>query len=210
MRSVRVIVVLLPLFVACGSSKHAESKPPRTSEPMTLRPPPLAKPSFVHVIVQDGGLSKPVRGALVKVSGPPGRTDRKGVAKIKIPHRGRLTVTIRRRGYDPYKQRLQFTNRPLHAVRVFQTKLQWPMYGAVPTRTQAQQYIHIRPPFKLIWSRAVGALIEFPAIVDDEVAFVSNFHGTVTAISMRNGKLVWRRYTPRGMMAASPAVYKDE
>src|SRR6266480_3931672 len=211
MRRLGVIALALPLLAACGSSKHVEdTTPTRTPEPMTLRPPPLAKPSFVHVIVQDGDLSRPVRGALVKVSGHPDRTDHKGVAKIKIPHRGRLILTIRSRGYDPYKQRLQFTNRPVHAVRVFQTKLQWPMYGAVPTRTQAQQYIRIRPPFKLIWSRPVGALIEFPAIVDDEVAFVSNFHGTVTAISMRNGKLVWRRYTPHGMMAASPALYKDQ
>src|SRR3954447_14839453 len=108
MRRFGVIVVLLPLFVACGSSKHAESKPPRTSEPMTLRPPPLAKPSFVHVIVEDGDLSRRVPGALVKVAGHPGRADRHGIARIKIPHRGRLTVTIRRRGYDPYKQRLQF------------------------------------------------------------------------------------------------------
>ena len=211
MRRLGVIALALPLLAACGSSKHAEDTTPApTPEPMTLRPPPLAKPSFVHVIVEDGDLSARVRGALVKVAGHPGRTDRHGIARIKIPHRGRLTVTVHRRGYDQYKQRLQFANRPVHAVRVFQTKLQWPMYGAIQTRTQAQPYIHIRPPFKLIWSRPVGALIEFPAIVDDEVAFVSNFHGTVTAISMRNGKLVWRRYTPHGMMAASPALYKDE
>ena len=210
MRRLGVIALVLPLLAACGSSKHAEdTTPTRAPEPMTLRPPPLAKPSFVHVIVQDGDLSRPVRGALVKVSGHPARTDRKGVAKIKIPHRGRLIVTVHRRGYDSYKQRLQFTNRPVHAVRVFQTKLQWPMYGAVPTRTQTQPYIRIRPPFKLIWSRPIGALIEFPAIVDDEVAFVSNFHGTVNAISMRNGKLVWRRYT-HGMMAASPTLFEDE
>ena len=36
---------------------------------MTLRPPSLAKPSFVHVIVEDGDLSTRVRGALVRVAG---------------------------------------------------------------------------------------------------------------------------------------------
>jgi len=177
---------------------------------MTLRPPSLAKPSFVHVIVEDGDLSTRVRGALVRVAGHPGRTDRHGIARIKIPHRGRLVVSIARRGYDPYRQRLRFSNRPVHAVRVFQTKLQWPMYGASPSRTQTQPNIRVRPPFRLVWSRAVGALIEFPAIVDDEVAFVSNFKGSIRAYSMRNGATVWRRDTPNGKMAASPAIYQQE
>src|SRR6266487_1915376 len=104
MRRLGVIVVLLPLLAACGSAQRAEEKA-RTPEPLTLRPPSLAKPSFVHVIVEDGDLSKPVRGALVEVAGHPGRTDRKGLAWIKIPHRGRLIVTVSGRGYDPYKQR---------------------------------------------------------------------------------------------------------
>src|SRR2546430_11225470 len=34
--------------------------------PVPLKPPPLAKPSFVHVIVEDGDLSTRVRGAVVR------------------------------------------------------------------------------------------------------------------------------------------------
>src|SRR5205823_13138993 len=138
MRRLGVIVVLLPLLAACGSSKHAQPSHLRPL-PVPLKPPKLAKPSFVHVIVEDGDLSTRVRGAVVKVAGHPGRTDRHGVARIKIPHRGRLTVTVASRGYDAYEQRLQFTNRPVQAVRVFQTKLQWPMYGASPTRSEERR-----------------------------------------------------------------------
>ena len=209
MRRLGVILVLLPLLAACGGSKHAQPSHLRPL-PAALKPPKLPKASFVHVIVEDGDLSTRVRGALVRVAGHPGRTDRKGIARIKIPHRGRLVVTVGRKGFDPYKQRLQFTNRPVHAVRVYQTKLQWTMYGASPTRTQTQPFIHLRPPFRLVWSRAVGALIEFPAIVDDEVAFVSNYYGSVRAYSMRNGATIWRHDTPSGKMAASPTLFKDE
>ena len=161
----------------------------------------------MRVIVQDGDLSTRVPDAVVRVLGRPGKTNRHGVARILLPHRGRLVTTVAKRGYDPYKQRLRFTNRPLVAVRVFQTKLQWSMYGASPHRTQQQPYIRIRPPFRLVWSKPVGALIEFPAVVSDEVAFVSNFRGVVRAFSMRTGDLVWRRATPHGKMAASPAVF---
>ncbi len=41
--------------------------------------------------------------------------------------------------------------------------------------------IHVRPPFRLVWSAPVGALIEFPAVVDDGVAYVSNFRGSIRA-----------------------------
>ena len=129
-------------------------------------------------------------------------------ARILLPHRGRLLVTVAKRGYDAYSQRLNFVNRPLHGVRVYQQKLQWTMYGATPQRTQAHPYIRVRPPFKTIWSRAAGALLEFPAVVDDGVAFVTNYKGSVRAYLMNNGATVWRRDIG-GMMAASPAVYGD-
>ena len=55
----------------------------------------------------------------------------------------------------------------------------------------------------------LGALLEFPAVVDDGVAFVSNYKGSVRAYLMRNGATVWRRDIG-GMMAASPAVFGGE
>ena len=33
------------------------------------------------------------------------------------------------------------------------------------TRTQAQPTIRVRPPFRVVWSRGLGTLIEFPAVV---------------------------------------------
>ena len=47
--------------------------------------------------------------------------------------------------------------------------------------------------------------MEFPAVVDADVAFVANYHASVRAYSMRNGKRVWRRDLG-GIMASSPAI----
>ena len=205
---VGLVVLLLPLLLlvgGCGETQHAQLTT-RHAPAAALQPPKRPKPSWIRLVVLDGDLSTPVRGATVHVMGRPGRTNRHGIARILLPHRGRLITTVAKRGYDPFTRRIKWSNRPLVAVRVFQTKLQWTMYGATPHRTQDQPYIHVRPPFRLVWSKPVGALIEFPAVVDDEVAFVSNFHGVVRAFSMRTGATVWRRATPHGKMAASPAV----
>ena len=81
------------------------------------------------------------------------------------------------------------------------------MYGAGPRRSNAQAAIKLRPPFKLVWSRALGGLVEFPAVVADGIAYVGNARGTIRALDMRTGDIVWRHDTPHGKMASSPAVW---
>jgi len=209
--------LVAPLFVlsllAAGCSSDRQAAPPATTQPpaATLKPPPAPPPkrSKVHVIVYDGDTGKPVRDAAVHVGRFGGRTDYHGVAKIRIARHVRLQVKVAKRGYDGFKQRLQFRNKPKVGVRVYQAKLQWPLYGANPGRTQSHDEIHVRPPFREIWSTAVGGLMEFPAVVDADVAFVANYHASVRAYSMRNGKRVWRRDLG-GIMASSPAVQGED
>ena len=55
----------------------------------------------------------------------------------------------------------------------------------------------------------MGSLVEFPAVVSDGVAYVGNYKGTVYALSMRNGRYVWRYDPPGGKMASSPAIWGD-
>lgn len=117
---------------------------------------------------------------------------------------------MRVRGYAPATRRLWFRRRPFARFRIYQPRLQWPIYGATPTRTQAQTRIRLRPPFRTVWSRGMGTLIEFPAVVSNGMAYIGNARGQVRAISMRTGKLAWRHLTPHGKMAASPAVFGDE
>ena len=162
------------------------------------------------VTVIDGDLRRKVRGAHVRLGRSSGVTDRHGVVYLKVRRRAASLVTVRARGFTPVTRRLSFRRRPFARFRVYQPKLQWPLYGAVATRTQAQTRIRVRPPFRVVWSRGIGTLIEFPAVVSDGMAYIGNYRGSVRALSMRTGKIAWRHDTPHGKMAASPAVVGDE
>jgi outer membrane protein assembly factor BamB len=171
-----------------------------------------AKPRFrrVMVTVLDGDLRRPVAHAQVRLGRSAGVTNRRGDVFLRVRRRTASLVSVRARGYSPATRRLWFRRRPFARFRIYQPKLQWPIYGATPTRTEAQTRIRLRPPFRVVWSRGIGSLIEFPAVVSDGMAYIGNFRGQVRAVSMRNGKVAWRQTTPNGKMAASPAVYRDE
>jgi outer membrane protein assembly factor BamB len=200
------LVPALGLLAACGDShKHARSPSPPAA-PARVAPHLV----WVHVIVNDGDLGKPVLKALVRVAGHSVRTDRNGIARLQLARPRRLVVRVEKRGYDPYEQPLQFRHQPRVGVRIYRSKLQWTMYGASPQRTQFHPDIGVRPPFRrVIWSADSGGLMEFPAVVSDGVAFTSNYHGGVRAFSMRNGTRIWRRETT-GHLASSPAVVGKE
>ena len=58
---------------------------------------------------------------------------------------------------------------------------------------------------------ALGRLIEFPAVVDDGVAYIGNASATVHAISMRSGNVrLGAQHAGAPRMASSPAVVGDE
>lgn len=162
----------------------------------------------LKLTVVDGDLNTRLRGALVSVLGHSARTARDGVVQIRVSRLRPLTVTVSARGYstrallEPFGQRRA-------TIRVYQPSAQWPLYGATPSRTQAQSHIRLRPPFRTVWTRGLGTLIEFPAVVADGVAYIGNARATVRAISMRFGTVLWRRDTPGGKMASSPAVVGD-
>ena len=84
------------------------------------------------------------------------------------------------------------------------------MYGADPQRTQAQTEISVRPPFRVVWSRGLGTLIEFPAVVPDGVAYIANAQRHRPRARHADRHVVWRHDTPHGKMAASPAVWGDQ
>jgi outer membrane protein assembly factor BamB len=208
----RVLLVagVVALLAGCGGSGH------RTASTTAPSPKPKPKPHVRHgpsnprgkvvVTILDGDRRLRVRGAVVKLWKQSARTDRHGETVIDAPRR-RLPVSVSARGYTPVHIRLDFKHRPRQTIRIYQPALQWPVYGADPGRTQAQPHLRLRPPFRLIWSRGLGHLIEFPAVVWNGFAYIGNQASTVQALSMRSGKLAWRHNTPGGpRMASSPAV----
>ena len=175
---------------------------------MAKRPKPRSQRVLVTVL--DGDLRRPVARAHVRLGQSAGVTNRHGDVFLRVRRRTASLVSVRARGYSPATRRLWFRRRPWAQFPIYQPRLQWPIYGATPTRTEAQTRIRLRPPFRMVWSQGMGSLIEFPAVVSNGMAYIGNARGQVRAISMRNGEIAWRHVTPNGKMAASPAVYGDE
>jgi outer membrane protein assembly factor BamB len=213
-RRILVAAALVALLAGCAGSSHQAAP--------TSPPPPKPKPKAKHIVrptrrlrklevtVLDGDRRRRVRSAVVLLWGKHRHANRHGVTHFKAPRR-RLEVSISAPGYTSARYVVDFAHLRGKTLRIYQPDLQWLLYGATAARTQAPTQIRLRPPFRLIWSRGLGALIEFPAVVDDGFAYIGNGQGTVHAISMRSGKFAWVHHTPGSpRMASSPAVYGDE
>ncbi len=168
------------------------------------------QPAKLVVTIVDGDHGTRVPGAVVQLWGQHARTNGQGVTKFHVPGRRDLNVTVRANGFSQRTVLMPFSISRRETVRIYQPDLQWPLYGATQTRSQSQIHIRLRPPFKTVWSVALGGLIEFPAVVDNGVAFIGNARGTITAVSMRFGTIVWKHVTPHGEMASSPGVVGNE
>ncbi len=169
-------------------------------------PPGLRR---VQVTVVDGDTRARLARAVVAVAGRTLRTTVDGVAVVRLRRPAPLAVRAWAPGYRTRVVRFPFQRRWGVTLRLYRPALQWTMYGAGDRRTQAHPAIRVRPPFRVVWSRGVGSLVEFPAVVSDGVAYVGNYKGTVYALSMRNGRYVWRYDPPGGKMASSPAIWGD-
>jgi eukaryotic-like serine/threonine-protein kinase len=172
---------------------------PQASQPRGVR---------VKVVIFDGDLKRGVRGATVWIGRHRLRTDSRGAASTRLVPRPAL-VRVRKTGYSSSSRRFDFRRYSTFTFRVYQPRLQWTMYGADPARTGVHPGVHLRPPFRIVWSIAHGDLIEFPAVVSDGFAYIANGRGTVQAFSMRRGTLAWRRET-HTIMASSLAVWRDK
>lgn len=211
-----VLVALgVALLAGCGGSHHAPPPLPTTSTAST--PKPVTRKhrecrievAKLVVTILDGDTLKRVKGAQVRIRRRRGVTNKHGVVVLVGPRR-RLEVAVSRHGYTPVRVRVNFMRRH-QTIRIYQPRLQWPVYGATPARTESQPAIKLRPPFRLVWSRSMGHLIEFPAVVWDGTAYVGNQRSVVRAISMRSGKVSWTHRTPGSpRMASSPAVWGSD
>jgi outer membrane protein assembly factor BamB len=218
MRRAILLLAVLLLVAGCGSTEGpAAPQASRSRDSAWHRDgsvtatPPKPQPGrlrAVRVTVLDGDTGRRVRGARVRIGRKAALTDAGGVARIHV-RRAALPVTVSRPGFSTRTLRLWFKQKPQSTARIYQPRLQWPMYGADPARTQSQAAIELRPPFKTIWSRGLGSLIEFPAVVSDGVAYIGNYRGTIYGLAMRSGKVVWKYDPPGGKMASSPAVVGD-
>lgn len=164
--------------------------------------PPPAPRTVIRVV--DGDTRKPVRRARVAIAGETVEATRDGVAEVGVP-RKRFKVRVSSPGYGARTVRVDFRQRLVQKVPLWRPSLQWPMYGVNPARTQVHSGIKLRPPFRIAWKRNLRSLLEFPAIVWNGVAYVSNIDGVLFALDMKNGRTLWRKRVGT-RMASSPGL----
>jgi outer membrane protein assembly factor BamB len=201
------------LLTACGARHEATAPPPPPPKRPVAHhraPQPDVRLHDVQVTVLDGDLNTRVRGARVRIGRRAVVSDRDGIAHVPVARRAALVTVASKDGYAERAIRLAFRTHPKSTIRIYRNALQWPVYGANAARSQQQTVIKVRPPFRVVWSRGLGGLIEFPAVVADGVAYIGNAGGTIRALDMRTGTVIWRHDTPNGKMASSPAVWRDE
>jgi outer membrane protein assembly factor BamB len=186
-------LVLLTSVAGCGSGKERHVAAPKPAR-------------HVLVTVLDGDTGKAVPRARVRIGTRAARSNRRGLASIGVggPIRG---VTVSAPGYGARTLRTPSGQRVV--VRLYKPAAQWTMYGVTPERTQAQTAIHLRPPFRVAWSRNFYALLEFPAVVADGIAYVWNGSGYLFAVSMQHGSILWRFAAGARQQDSSPAVVGD-
>lgn len=209
-RAAAALLVLAGLAAGCaGSGGSPEAKPKPNPKPAPPPPPAKQTGPLVYVSVIDGDTHAKIRSATIEIAGRTDKVSRRAIGTLRVKRARVLPVTAWAPKYPKRTIRLAFSKRKWRTLYLYRPALQWPMYGVDPARTQVQASIHIRPPFRIAWSRGLGSLIEFPAVVSDGVAFIGNARGVIRAVSMKTGRIAWRRDTG-DRMAASPSVVGDE
>jgi outer membrane protein assembly factor BamB len=199
-----LIAALTAAAAVTGCS--GEGSAPEARETVRSRAPlPREVTPTTLVRVVDGDTGRRVRAAVVRIGDTAGRADNRGVVRIELEQPGRADARISAPGYIPRHLSVPFRDvRPV-TVPVWRRNLQWPLYGANPARTQAHRAIKVRPPFRVVWRRDMRSLLEFPAVVWEGVAYITNYRGVLRAVSMRKGRILWRKRIGK-TVASSPAV----
>jgi outer membrane protein assembly factor BamB len=211
-RLIAASVALLGLAVACGGERETgspKSAAARADPPAANASHERSQAARVLVTVVDGDMHSRVRGARVVIGHRGGYADTSGRVAVKVKRRAAFPVRVSKPGYATRIVRMPFKQHREVTIRLYRDSLQWPMYGANSQRTQAHGDIKLRPPFKVVWSRGIGTLIEFPAVITGGVAYIGNYKGTIYALNMSDGKVIWKYDPPGGKMASSPAIVGD-
>jgi outer membrane protein assembly factor BamB len=85
-------------------------------------------------------------------------------------------------------------------------RFSWPLYGYDKEHTRFFPAPEsLRPPFKTVWERNAGALLEFPPVIYGPRLFQLADDGILYALERRTGKTLWERRVGR-LSASTPAA----
>jgi putative pyrroloquinoline-quinone binding quinoprotein len=80
----------------------------------------------------------------------------------------------------------------------------WPLYGYTPDRRRFLPADGMRPPFKRLWKRRIGVLLEFSPVLDGRHLYIVDNRARLWAVDKDTGKVRWRR-TLGSLAASTPA-----
>jgi outer membrane protein assembly factor BamB len=87
-----------------------------------------------------------------------------------------------------------------------QDRFSWPFYGYTKEHTRFfPAPPQVRPPFKLLWTRNFGTLLEFPPVIRGDHIFQLGDNAVINAISTHSGRTYWKRKLG-SLSASAPAV----
>jgi len=72
-------------------------------------------------------------------------------------------------------------------------EIPWPTYGYDEQRTRVAPGIALRPPYRELWKRGTGSLVEFPPVVAYGRLYVASNTGRFMAIDAETGKIDWEK-----------------
>ena len=177
-----------------------------TAPTTTTRPkPPAPRGKLITIHVVDGDTGSPVTGASLRIRG----ARKHGPDTVVLLGHRAATLTLSAPSYTTRTVRVVSGDPRLLTLRLYRTAGQWLMYGVSAASTQSQGEIRLRPPFKIAWARDLGTLLEFPAVVDDGVAYLSNLSGHLFALRMDNGRTVWKFNMESHEQNSAPAIVGD-
>ena len=82
----------------------------------------------------------------------------------------------------------------------------WPMYGYTKEHTRFFPAPEkVRPPFRTVWERNDGSLLEFPPVIYAGRIYQLADNGVLWAINKHTGHVIWRKRLGR-LSASTPAV----
>ncbi len=81
----------------------------------------------------------------------------------------------------------------------------WPLYGYDLARTHVAPQFDLRPPYRVLWSRRLWNIVEFPPVVAYDAVYVTQARGWLFKVQAETGKKLWRKHFLR-CSAASPAA----
>jgi outer membrane protein assembly factor BamB len=202
----RFFLALLAAAMMAGCMGEEKVDAPTTSQqaPRSQTVTSVTSPPAL-VQVLDGDRGRAVKGADVRIGDVAAAADGSGIAQLDVEATGRARARISAPGYISRVLRVSLQSDRPETVHLWRRTLQWPIYGANPARTQAHPAIRVRPPFRVVWRRNMRSLLEFPAVVWEGVAYITNYRGVLRAVSMRRGRVLWRKRVGR-TVASSPAV----